>query len=670
MEEQVLQVSVTAGTHRVSLEFTGDRLDREVSVVYRGPNGELALLGRGTPVRFTEKSWSEWAETQQREVQAAVEGVRRPLRERWEQYWSQRHAALARAVSSDGSTIDRYIDAKLATNHIAAAALTDDYEFVRRVYLDIWGLIPTADEVREFVSDRRPDKRSRLIDRLINDDRWADPWVSYWEDVFAENPVIFGEVPNSTGPFKQWIYRSFVGDRGYDRLATELILMEGTPEEVGTLGFRISRGNDVPLAEKALVISQAFMGANMKCARCHDSPLNEYRQRDLFGVAAMLKGAAVKIPSTSSVGALPGRRPPAVSVTSKPGDDIPPASVFDAGGQMPRIPEGDHAWREALARSLTRHRRFPEVGVNRIWRRFMGTGLVEPVDDWGPRPAVSHPAVMDYLVSEFVQSGYSVRHIERIILKSQAYQRKRDYKLAALKDPSGLPLFAAQPPRRMLAEELVDSLHLAVRREFKSERMAYSAVDYGYPKRTWQIVSLSNEEDNAVLVRPVLQEIITMASSFGWRDQRPDPVTVRNTDPNPLQPLIMANGQLMDRLVRLTGTSYYTKLSNREIALAEFIDELLLNTMSRPPHASETEWIEAHLGPVWQGRRVKVPEKVEQPQVATEQVRDGNTVAAHLYIQKVRQGEPVTATLTESYRKTFEAILWAIFNSPEFIFVP
>jgi hypothetical protein len=409
----------------------------------------------------------------------------------------ERHAAaLTRAVSSDGSAIDRFIDTKLAANNTAPVALTDDYAFARRVYLDIWGLIPTADEVRDFVSDRRPDKRSRLIDQLIDDDRWADPWVAYFEDVLAENPVIFGEVPNSTGPFKQWIYRSFVEDRGYDRLATELILMEGTPEEGGTMGFRTSRGNDVPLAEKALVISQAFMGANMKCARCHDSPVNEYRQRDLFGVAAMLNGAAVKIPPTSSVGAVPGRRPPAVSVTSKPGDDIVPASVFDAGGQMQRDAANDHVWREALTRSLIGHRRFAEVGVNRIWRRFMGTGLVEPVDDWGYHPAVSHPELMDYLAREFVQSGYSVRHIERIILKTRAYQRKRDQSLAGVKDAAGLPLFAAQSPRRMGAEELVDSLHRAVHREFKSERMAYSAVDYGYPKRTWQIVSLSNEEDN------------------------------------------------------------------------------------------------------------------------------------------------------------------------------
>lgn len=676
MEQQVARLALQAGTHRLRLEFTGDRLDREVSIVYGPANGPLTLLRKGAPIRFTEKGWAEWSESQKQTRNEVVEAARRPLREKWEAYWKQRHASLAtrgvdgRYMPSAIDQIDRYIDSKLAANHLSPALQTGDYEFVRRIYLDIWGLIPTAEEITEFVTDTGPHKRNSLIDRLIADNRWADPWVGYWEDVLAENPVIFGEVPNSTGPFKEWIYRSFMEDRGYDRFATELVLMEGTPEETGTLGFRISRGNDVPLAEKALVISQAFMGANMKCARCHDSPLNHYRQRDLFGVAAMLNGAPVKIPATSSVGVVAGRRAPAVAVTSKPGEAISPASVF-AANEDAAPPGDDHAYRAALANSLTGHRRFAELGINRIWKQFMGTGLVEPADDWGPKPAISHPDLMDYLVDEFIRSGYSVRHIERIILKSHAYQRRRDDRVASARDAKGLPLFAAQPVRRMRAEELVDSLHRAVKREFKSERMAYSSVDFGYPKRTWQIVSLSNEEDNAVLVRPVLQEIITAASSFGWRDQRPDPVTVRNTNPNALQPLTMANGQLMDRLIRLNDASYYTKLSKSDMSLAQFVDQLLLNTMSRPPKPHEEDWIMARLAPVWDARRVAVPaNKVTPPEVATEQVRVGDTVAAHLYVQKVRQGEPVTRTLSEPYRKNLEGVLWVIFNSPEFIFVP
>jgi hypothetical protein len=171
------------------------------------------------------------------------------------------------------------------------------------------------------------------------------------------------------------------------------------------------------MAEKAHVLSQAFMAANMKCARCHDSPINEFKQRDLFGIAAMLAGKPVVVPATSSVGAVPGRRKPAVSVTSKPGDAIPPAFVFEAERDASQIKGDDRAFRVAFAEWMVGHRRFAEVAVNRIWKRFMGTGLVEPIDNWGRNPPVSHPDVLNYLVEQFQASGYSVRRIEELILK-------------------------------------------------------------------------------------------------------------------------------------------------------------------------------------------------------------------------------------------------------------
>jgi hypothetical protein len=464
----------------------------------------------------------------------------------------------------------------------------------------------------------------------------------------------------------------FTEDRGYDRMAAELVLMEGTPEEYGTLGFRESYGNDVPLAEKALIISQAFMAANMKCARCHDSPMNAYRQRDLFGLAALLEGAPVKIPKTSSVGAVPGRRPPAVTVSSKPGDSIDPSFVFDPERNAARIEGGGRAYRQALAEWLIAHRRLAEVGVNRIWKQLMGTGLIEPVDDWGPRARASHPELMDYLVDEFIASGYRTRHVEELILKSRAYQRKRVPALARLTSADHKPLFAAQPERRMRAEEIVDSLHRTVRREFKTERMVYNEVNYGYPQRTWQVVTQSNEEDHEVLVRPLLQEVIALAGAFGWRDQRPDPVTVRDTDPNPLQPLLMANGALINRLIHLSDASYYTKLSNQNLSLDEFIDQLMLNTYSRLPKDAERNWIRAQLEPVWADRKVTQPSPAipEQQQQQKEITRLGDTYEAYLYIKKARELEPATTSLAGQYRKRLEDALWVVLNSPEFIFVP
>jgi hypothetical protein len=444
--------------------------------------------------------------------------------------------------------------------------------------------------------------------------------------------------------------------------------MEGADDQAGTMGFRESMGNDLPPAEKAFVVAQAFMAANMKCARCHDSPVNQYRQRDLFGIAALLEGHAVVVPATSSVGEVPGRRKPAVKVTSKPGDAIPPSFVFDAERVSPTPgPEGRET-REALATWLTVHPRFAEVGVNRIWKRYFGVGLVEPVDSWPRNPKISHPELLSYLSGEFRGSGFSVKHIEKLILTSRAYQRERNRTLAAKTGPDGLPLFAAQPLRRMRAEELVDSLHRSVGRDFKSEKMAYGGIDYGYPKRTWQLVTLSNEEDNMILVRPRMQEIITAASVFGWRDQRPDPITVRNDDPTPLQSLTLANGGLMNRLVRLTDSNAFTRLAYDANNLSSFATQLFHRTLSRDPSPRELAWLDKKLASSWATRRVDSAALKQEASDKPSEFQD--MMDAYRQIAEARKPEPATVTLSADFQKSLESVLWVLFNSPEFLFVP
>ena len=685
IQESATRVPLESGRYRLRIELTGERLDREVSIVYRRGEEEPRLLSLGDRIPFTESGWDQWNQAESRRNRELEDAVRKPRLASWEEYWQQRHLEQARAVAasrkpvdvepaagmSEFNLIDRFLGARMAAHEVAPAPLTNDYEFVRRIYVDVWGLIPTWEQAREFVNDSQPGKRNLLIDRLLADDGWADPWVGYWQDLLGENAKLYGGVPHSTGPFKEWIHRSFVEDRGYDRFATELLLMEGTPEQQGTIGFQQSFGSDVPMAEKAHVISQAFMGATMKCARCHDSPLNRYRQRDLFGIAAMLQGEPVAIPETSSVGVVPGRRKPAVPITNKPGDRIPPSFVFDRGRDPARVGPDARAHREALAAWMASQRRFAQVGVNRIWQRFMGRGLVHPIDDWDSPSEVSHPGLLDYLTEEFIGSGYSVRHVQELILKSHAYQRHRDQNLAELRDAAGQPFFAAPGARRMRAEEIVDSLHLTVRRPFKSERIAYQKVDYGIPKRTWQIVSLSNEEDVAVLAKPLLQEIITLAKAFGWRDQRPNPLSVRNDDPHALQPLALANGDLMHRLVKLTDRSYYTELSREAGTLDQYGNRLFLNTLSRPPTEREKSWLRNELGALWSRRLVpRELREARREEAGVEAVTVTDSIAAHQYIMRVRQGEPATTALTPAWRRNAEKVLWAVLNSPEFIFLP
>ena len=692
IQEHKLVISSNGTPIVLRLEAAGEQKLGEVSLTMKAAGtGSARLLTSRSDIAYSKTGWKGWAEVEKQRIQEAMKNAAASRIAAWNRHWEQRraywqglrkeHLQIPRNLPSQmplQNDIDRFLGEKLATSGITPSGLTDDHEFVRRVYLDAWGLIPTYEEVLEFVADRKPDKRDRLVDRLLSDKRWADPWVGYWEDVLAENPSIQGAIPNTTGPFKDWIYDSFANDHGFDRFVTELALMEGDFPERGTLGFHTAVLSDVPMADKANIVSLAFMSAQMACARCHDSIINDYKQRDLFGIAALLNGGEpVGIPETSSVGAKPGRRKPMVSVTSFPGDRIAPQWVFDAdkkdANSLKKTLQGKdpREHRLLLANWITENPHYAKVIVNRVWQRFMGDGLVNPVDTWDGNSKVSHPALLEYLANEFVWSGQSIKHIERLILKSHAYQRKTDFRLSDKRDDSGR-LFAAQIQRRMSAEQLVDSLFHSVRRGMDAERMAYDG-DYGYPERLWQFVTLSNEEDTELLgsARPVLQGVVSLATSFGWREQRQNPSSTRIDEPTALQPLSLANGAAANRLFRLTDKSFYTRLSKKELSLDEFTNLLFLNVFSRQATLKEVAWVREALGNVWQERKVEDYDEAKLAKEATAKsilVPDHNL--ANEVAKELRKGEPLTQSLKAEYAERLEDVLWAMHNSPEFQFVP
>ncbi|MCA9202647.1 MAG: DUF1549 domain-containing protein, partial [Planctomycetales bacterium] len=172
---------------------------------------------------------------------------------------------------------------------VAAPAVVDDAAFLRRAYLDTVGVPPTAAEAREFLEDASADKRRRLIERLLDDSRWADHWTSYWQDVLAENPTMINASLNTSGPFRWFLYDSLRDNKPLDRMVTELILQRGSPHEGGSSGFGLAGNNDAPMAAKGQIIASAFLGIELQCARCHDSPYHSTKQRDLYALAAMFE---------------------------------------------------------------------------------------------------------------------------------------------------------------------------------------------------------------------------------------------------------------------------------------------------------------------------------------------------------------------------------------------
>src|SRR6185436_2833707 len=188
--------------------------------------------------------------------------------------------------------------------------------------------------------DRSPNRRARAIDHMLADPRWADNWVGYWQDVLAENPGILKPMLNNTGPFRWWIHESFLDNKPMDRFATELVMMEGSQYYGGPAGFGVATENDVPMAQKAQIVAQAFLGMQLQCARCHDAPYHDFKQQDLFSLAAMLKRGPQGVPASSSIptnaNVVVGRR---VKVTLAPGAKVAPAWPF-TNVMRDDLPEG------------------------------------------------------------------------------------------------------------------------------------------------------------------------------------------------------------------------------------------------------------------------------------------------------------------------------------------
>lgn len=570
---------------------------------------------------------------------------------------------------------------------LSPTPLTDDLSFLRRVTLDTIGVFPSAEQIRGFQADQSPDKRAKFIDRLLEHPGWAHHWVGYWQDVLAENPNILKPRLNNTGPFRDWIFESFLDNKSLDQFATELIMMEGSKLGGGPAGFAIATQNDAPLAAKAHVLSTAFMGTNLQCARCHDSPYHPYKQKDLFGIAAMLNRKPLSVPSTSRA-KLPdiGDRKPLIEVTLKPGESVPPVWGFQdivdpeiADLSSKAIPDS----RKRLAEILTspHNLRFAQVMVNRVWARYFGVGFVASHDDWHNLEP-SHPELLNYLARYLVLNNYDLKALSRLILNSHAYQRESAPALAE----TTKPYFHTQTKRRLTAEQIVDGLFQVTDipmevGELNMDRDGSSGPDtflnLGHPRRSWQLISLSNERDRPSLAFPRIQAVIDTLKQFGWRPSRQEPLTERDASVHALQPGILANGVLTTWFTRLSNQHGFTELSVQSSSPDELVREAFRRFLTREPTKDELMHFSDFLSPGFEERvipfedrqPIPYPKKIPTVSWSNHLSPEANSIMIALE-KRARDGDPPTNALQPEWREKMEDFIWAMINSPELMFVP
>lgn len=567
--------------------------------------------------------------------------------------------------------------------------LTDDHRFLRRLALDTVGVPPSEEELATFLAADPAIRRVEAIDRYLADARWADRWMGYWQDVLAENPNIINPTLNNTGPFRWWLHESLLDNKPLDLMVTELIRMEGSERFGGPAGFATASQNDVPMAAKGIILAEAFLGIEMKCARCHDSPTHVSKQEDLFQLAAMLAQKPLQVPTTSSVPMdklHAGGRKPLIEVTLAPGSEVSPAwplADFCSEENARALAADPNNSRDLLAAFVTspENERFAQVMANRIWERFMGRGIVSSLADW-EKSETSHPELLQWLARRLVASGYDTKELSRLILQSDAYQREVDIRLT-----SASPLFINPAPRRLDAEQIVDSLFSATGKPFSVEEVSLdidsvrameNSITLGKPRRAWMLASTSNERDRPSLSLPRIQAVSSLLETFGWRGARQDTVQTRDQENNVLQPAILANGVVATWLTRLSDDHGITQLALEEQSLEALLDRLYQRLLTRDPSQAERDKYLAYLTPGYESRALSpvtltVSNEPRRPAryVTWSNHLDGaaNTLAQE-HEEAARLGDPPTELLDADWRTRLEDVLWAMLNSPEWIYRP
>ncbi len=379
---------------------------------------------------------------------------------------------------------------------------------------------------------------------------------------------------------------------------------------------------------------------------------------------------------------------PAVKIALKPGESISPEWPFkdlmDHAETGPLPGASSVPSRHALASLVVspENERFAQVIVNRVWKRYMGLGLVEPADDWS-QAKPSDPELLRYLARELVMNDYDLKHVARLIFSSHAYQRKP---VTAQPDPSEKGrLFAGPMRRNMTAEQVVDSLFMSVGKRFDCEELNLNPagdrppkqfLNMGAPARAWQLTALSNERDRPALALPIAQSLVDVMTTFGWRQSRQNPVTTRDDAASPMQTLILANGIMGTRIVRLSDDSAFTGLSLEDLSLDQLVEETFLRVLSRPPSAEEAGSFRRLLQPYYADRKVKNAAVNASMMKTDNRVSWSNHLSSEATLirmeeeRRLRMGDEPTRRLTKEFRERFEDTLWAMVNSPEFVMVP
>jgi hypothetical protein len=320
--------------------------------------------------------------------------------------------------------IDRRIEARLDAEGVRPADPADDAEFLRRVYLDLHGVIPTAEQAARFLADTGPGRRDKLIDALLADPRYGEHLADVWQGHLVS--PLADDYRVRSDRFRQWLAGRF-NTATWDRISTDILTATGKLDENPAVVYLIEGRLPRTVPDLTDLASRYFLGVRLSCAQCHDHPFVPWKQQDFWGMAAFF--TQVQTPGKSKLVYQVGVKDyPEHTLASL--KDVGTIDGFQArpptflGGEELRAGKGTTN-RAALAAWLTSpgNPYFARAMANRTWWRLFGRGIINPVDDMHTANAPSHPELLDLLARRFAASGFDLKFLTRAIVSSRAYQR-------------------------------------------------------------------------------------------------------------------------------------------------------------------------------------------------------------------------------------------------------
>ncbi len=491
-----------------------------------------------------------------------------------------------RDPSPDAEVIS-FVNAELARgwteNGVKPADPATDEEWCRRLYVRVLGRIPSVEELRPFLADRAADKRAKLVDKLLADERYVEEYARHWSGVWAN--ILIGRTGGqgdslaSRDGLEQYLRQSLAANKPYNNLVHELLTASGSAKPGtdgynGAVNFLLAglnpdKNNDATLATSR--VSRVFLGHQLQCAQCHNHPSQDWSQEQYWAMNSFFRqlhveraGDAAKLVSTDFAGQGQGSTAGEVFYETPAGLLKSAFPAFLDGTAIP--PAGDLATvdrREELAKFVLRSDQLPKALVNRMWSHFFGYGFTPVVDDMSPAGNASHPELLARLSDEFAARQYDLKSVIRWIALSDSFGRSSKLPSLRSKDmpeAGEVALFSRYYSRQLPAEEVYNSLVQAA----QIRKTAANESEVEKARVDWL----------AQFNRPMGTDDADEESHFSGGIG---------------QSLIMMNGDLMRRAASSQHAGLLKTVAQSKLKFDEKVSHLFLSALSREPTRRELE---------------------------------------------------------------------------------